>query len=70
MARRSGQNGWVVKRGNVWRGRWLEDVAGQEDKDQTIRRTRSRCRENAMTKPEAKRKLREILDFDAKGQVA
>jgi len=62
MARRSGQNGSVVKRGNVWRGRWLEDVPGQEER---IRRSvvlGPAVGKDAMTKHEAKRKLREILE--------
>jgi len=62
MARRSGQNGTVVKRGNAWRGRWLEDVPGQEERVKRSVTLGLAVGKYAITKPEAKRKLRAILE--------
>ena len=59
MTRRSGQNGNVVKSGRMWRGRYYEDVVGQE-KRRRLSVPLGFVKE--MTKPEARRKLREKLN--------
>ena len=59
MARRSGQNGSIARSGDTWRGRWLEDVLGQ---NRRIRRSILLGECKTMTKSEAKRKLREFLE--------
>jgi integrase len=59
MSRRPGQNGTVIQHGNTWRGRWLEDVAGQSKR---IRRSILLGSCDSMTKPQARRKLREFLE--------
>jgi integrase len=58
MTRRSGQNGSVVKKGLMWHGRYYADVPGQE---QRRRMSVLLGLVSDMTKPEAKRKLREML---------
>lgn len=59
MSRRSGQAGTVVKKGKMWCGRYREDVSGQDQR-------RHLCVPlgpiKTMTKAEAKRKLRSILE--------
>ena len=62
MTRRSGQNGTVVKRGNAWRGRWLEDIAGQNERIKRSIMLGLAVGKYAITKPEAKRKLRAFLE--------
>ena len=61
MSRRSGQTGTVVKKGKMWYGRYREDVPGQDQR-------RNLCVPlgpiKTMTKAEAKRKLRSILEKD------
>jgi Phage integrase family len=59
MSTRPGQNGTVIRHGNTWRGRWLEDVAGQSKR---IRRSILLGSCDSMTKPQARRKLREFLE--------
>jgi hypothetical protein len=59
MTRRSGQNGTVVRHGNKWRGRFLVDVEGQA-KRKLCNVLLGDC--DTMTKPEAKRKLREYIE--------
>lgn len=58
MSFRSGQSGMVVRKGQMWHGRYYVDVPGQD-----IRRRASVAigPVNEMKKPEAKRKLRAIL---------
>jgi|HubBroStandDraft_6_1064221.scaffolds.fasta_scaffold448789_1 integrase len=58
MALRSGQSGTVVQKGNMWRGRYLEDVAGQE---QRVYRSVFLGLVAELTKAEAKRKLKEYI---------
>jgi integrase len=59
MARRSGQAGTVVVKGNMWKGRYYEDVSGQADR---VRKSLLIGPRSEMTKPEAKRKLRTLLE--------
>ena len=58
MSFRSGQSGTVVRKGQMWHGRYYVDVSGQEN-----RRRASVPLGSVLTikKPEAKRKLRAIL---------
>jgi integrase len=59
MAQRSGQSGTVVVKGGMWHGRYYEDVSGQ------IKRKRKSIPiglRDQMTKPEARRKLRAMLE--------
>ena len=59
MAQRSGQAGTVVVKGRWWTGRYYEDVPGQ------ISRRRKSIPiglKEQMTKPEARRKLRAMLE--------
>lgn len=58
MARRPGQNGTVVVKGDWWHGRYYEDAPGQETR---VRKSLPIAPRNSMTKPEAKRRLRELL---------
>ena len=67
MTRRSGQNGTVAKRtlldGTVvWRGRWLEDVAGQYARVKRSKVLGPASGKDALTKSRAERTLREMLD--------
>jgi integrase len=59
MSRRSGQAGTIVKKGKMWCGRYYEDVPGQDPRKYL-------CVPlgpiKTMTKAEAKRKLRSILE--------
>jgi len=59
MARRSGQAGSVVVKGDWWHGRYYEDVSGEENR---IRRSVQIGPRKEMTKPEAKRRLRSLLE--------
>ena len=59
MARRSGQAGNVVVKGDLWHGRFYCDVPGQ---DKRVRRSIAIGPRKEMTKPEAKRKLRSLLE--------
>lgn len=59
MTMRPGQNGSVVEHGHNWRGRWLEDVPGQSHR---IRRSILLGDCDSMTKPQARKKLREHLE--------
>jgi integrase len=59
MTRRSGQNGSVVSKGLMWHGRYYADVPGQE---QRRRMSVPLGLVAEMTKPEARRRLREVLD--------
>ena len=58
MSSRSGQSGTVVRKGQMWHGRYYVDIPGEED-----RRRASIPLGSVLTikKPEAKRKLRAIL---------
>lgn len=59
MTRRSGQAGTVVQKGGMWHGRYYEDVSGQD-----IRKRKSIPigLKGQMTKPEARRRLRAMLE--------
>ncbi len=59
MARRSGQAGAVVAKGDWWHGRYYEDVPNQTTR---VRRSVQIGPRKEMTKPEAKRKLRALLE--------
>jgi integrase len=59
MTRRSGQSGVVVKKGQTWHGRYYVDVPGQIER---VRRSVPIGLVIEMTKPEAKRKLRSMLE--------
>ncbi len=59
MARRSGQAGSVVAKGDMWHGRFYCDVPGQ---DTRVRKSIAIGPRKDMTKPEAKRKLRSLLE--------
>jgi hypothetical protein len=56
MSRRYGQSGYVVKKGNNWHGRFYVDL-----QDRRKRISASLGRVDELTKPEAKRKLRDLL---------
>jgi len=59
MSRRSGQAGTVVLKGEMWHGRYYEDVQGQ---DERVRRSVAIGPKKVMTKPEARRKLQQMLE--------
>ena len=59
MTRRSGQAGAVVVKGDWWHGRYYEDVPGQ---DRRVRKSVTIGPRKEMTKPQARRKLAEMLD--------
>jgi integrase len=59
MARRSGQVGSVVVRGDMYRGRYWADVPGQNKR---VRKSILIGLRKELTKPEAKRKLRGVLE--------
>jgi integrase len=59
MSRRIGQNGTVEVRNGAYRGRWFEDVAGQE---QRVKRSVVLGFVKEMRKSEARRKLRSIIE--------
>src|ERR1700694_768432 len=59
MSRRSGQQGTVVKKGNMWHGRYYVDVVGQDERKRVSLPIGS---VDAMTKSEAKRRLRATLE--------
>ncbi len=59
MSRRSGQQGNVVKKGKMWHGRYYVDVVGQDERKRVSLPLGST---DSMTKPEAKRKLRTMLE--------
>ena len=59
MAQRSGQAGTVVVKGRWWTGRYYEDVPGQMTRK---RRSIPIGLKEQMTKPEARRKLRAMLE--------
>lgn len=61
MAARSGQGGTVFKKGNTWRGRFLEDVPGSDKRVNRSVLLGLVTGEEAMTKPEAKRKLKDLI---------
>jgi len=61
MAARSGQAGSVFKKGNTWKGRFLEDVPGSDKRVYRSVLLGMSQGEQAMTKPEAKRKLKELI---------
>lgn len=56
MSRRYGQSGSVVKKGNKWHGRFYVDL-----QDRRERKSVPLSPVDELTKPEAKRKLRELL---------
>lgn len=59
MSTRSGQSGTVVRKGLMWHGRYYADVAGQNER----RRASVPIGPiKEMTKTEAKRKLRSMLE--------
>ena len=58
MTRRSGQKGNVVVKGDLFYGRFYEDVAGQQER---VRRAVLIGPVSEMTKPEAKRKLKQMI---------
>ena len=57
MTRRYGQSGYVVKKGNMWHGRYYVDL-----QDRRKRVSVPLGQIDQFTKPEAKRKLRELLE--------
>ena len=59
MSRRIGQNGTIEVRDGAYRGRWLEDVPGQYER---IKRSVVLGFVKEMTKSEARRKLRSIIE--------
>ena len=59
MSRRSGQQGNVVEKGKMWHGRYYVDVLGQDKRKRVSLPLGST---DSMTKPEAKRKLRTMLE--------
>jgi integrase len=59
LSRRSGQAGAVVRKGNIWHGRYYVDVPGQEERRRV---SVPLCPTNSMTKPEARRKLQAALE--------
>jgi len=59
MTRRSGQSGYVMRKGRMWHGRFWEDVAGQ---DARVRRSVPLGLCKVMSKSEARRKLRSMLE--------
>jgi integrase len=59
MAQRSGQSGTVVMKGGMWHGRFYEDVPGQFKRK---RKSIPIGLIDDMTKPEARRKLRAIIE--------
>ena len=59
MARRSGQSGVVVVKGDWYHGRYYVDVPGLEER---VRKSMPIGRVKDMTKPQAKRKLTEMLN--------
>jgi integrase len=61
MAARSGQGGSVFKKGNTWRGRFLEDVPGSDKRVYRSVLLGMATGEQAMTKPEAKRELKDLI---------
>lgn len=58
MSFRSGQSGTVVRKGQMWCGRYYVDVPGREDR---CKASVSLGSVTTMKKPEAKRKLRALL---------
>ena len=58
MTRRRGQSGTVVLKGEMWHGRYYEDVAGQLER---IRRSVPIGLKSEMTKSQAKHRLMQIL---------
>lgn len=61
MSARSGQSGSVLRKGNTWKGRFLEDVPGSDKRVYRSVLLGMAVGEHAMTKPEAKRKLKELI---------
>ncbi len=59
MSRRSGQQGNVVEKGKMWHGRYYVDVVGQDERKRVSVPLGST---DSMTKPEARRKLRTLLE--------
>ena len=59
MSFRSGQSGSVVRKGQMWCGRYYVDIAGQQERRRASVPLGS---VHSMKKPEAKRKLRKILE--------
>ena len=59
MALRPGQSGTVVRKGRKWHGRYYADVSGQDERK---RMSVPLGPTDSMTKPEAKRKLRALLE--------
>ncbi len=61
MARRSGQNGYLVKKGNQWYVRFYIDVPGQEKRRRLSIKVCPVSGPGKMTKPERERRAREIV---------
>ena len=59
MSFRSGQSGTVVRKGQVWHGRYYVDVPGREERRRV---SVSLGSVTTMKKPEAKRKLRALIE--------
>jgi integrase len=59
MSFRSGQSGTVVRKGQMWHGRYYVDIPGEESRR---RASVSLGSIHTMKKPEAKRKLRALLE--------
>ena len=61
MSRRSGQNGYIEKRGNAYYVRFRIDVAGQEKRQNACVRICPVSGPGRMTKPERERRAKEII---------
>src|SRR5260370_38137135 len=59
MSFRSGQSGTVVRKGQMWHGRYYVDIPGEENRRKSSVPLGSI---HTMKKPEAKRKLRALLE--------
>src|SRR6267143_5365325 len=59
MSFRSGQSGTVVRKGQMWHGRYYVDIPGEEKRRKASVPLGST---HTMKKPEAKRKLRTLLE--------
>jgi integrase len=61
MSCRPGQSGSIFKKGHTWRGRYLEDIPGSDKRKYRSVLLGMAVGEQAMTKPEAKRKLKDLI---------
>src|SRR5713226_228235 len=61
MARRSGQCGYLERKGNSWYVRFWMDVAGQEKRKRMSMRICPVKGPNALAKPERERRAKEVI---------